>query len=209
MMHHDTALTAPVPAIQQSATVPASPYPELVQWGRTSGSAQADQKANPLYHIHRKAIYQEAMRVGAQAGLAWEDRVIWARLQGEGHYLDRVWDFSHWIFTVPYSQQQVWVMPPILEQSHEAMHLHNPDFLTVSHRLYRIHAPARLMTSTPRWQSQGEKYPGLAVTAYVRTTGNLGFWHQKRLACRCASRQKQFHGCRVHHASHLYGHFAL
>ena len=150
MMHLETT---PVPAIQQSVTIPASPYPALVQWGRNSGSAQADQKANPLYHIHRKAIYQEAMRVGAQAGLAWEDRVIWARLQGERRYLDRVWDFSHWIFTVPYSQKQVWVMPPILEQAHEAMHLHNPDFLTVSHRLYRIHAPARLMTSIPRWQS--------------------------------------------------------
>ncbi|MBU2768882.1 type IV secretion system DotC family protein [Acidithiobacillus ferrivorans] len=154
MMHHaDTSLTAPVPAIHQMVTIPASPYPELVKWGRGSGSRDRDVKTDPLYHIHRKAIYQKAMQVGAQAGLAWEDRVIWARLQGEGHYLDHVWNFSRWIFTVPYSSKQVWVMPPILEQAHEAIHLHNPDFLTISHRLYRIHAPARLLTSTPRWQS--------------------------------------------------------
>ena len=137
----------------QVVTIPASPYTQMAQWGRGSGSRNQDAKANPLYHIHRKAIYQKAMQVGAQAGLAWDDRVIWARLQGQKPYLDSVWNFRRWIFTVPYSEKQVWVMPPILEQAHEAMHLHNPDFLTISHRLYRIHAPARMLTSTPRWQS--------------------------------------------------------
>lgn len=44
-------------------------------------------------------------------------------------------------------------MPPILEQAHEAIHLHDPDFLTISNKLYRIHAPAELITSQPRWQS--------------------------------------------------------
>ena len=154
MMHlADIAQNASVPAVQQVVTIPASPYPDLARWGRNSGAVDRDKKADPLYHIQRKAIYRKAMQVGAQAGLAWEDRVIWARLRSEGHYLDQVWDFSRWIFTVPYSYKQVWVMPPILEQAHEAIHLHNPDFLTISHRLYRIHAPARLLTSTPRWQS--------------------------------------------------------
>lgn len=132
---------------------PASPFSAMQQWGRESGSRNRDEKANPLYHIHRKAIYQEAMQIGSQAGMAYEDRVIWARLQGEKKYLSKVWNFRHWIFTVPDSSGQVWVIPPILEQAHQAMHLHNPDLLTISNKLYRIEAPARMVTSAPRWQS--------------------------------------------------------
>lgn len=132
---------------------PASPLRQIQDWGRGSGSENRDRKANPLYHIHRKAIYREALQVGAQAGLAYEDRVIWARLLGEKRYLDTVWNFRRWIFTVPDSSGRVWVIPPILEQAHRAMHLHNPDMLTISNTLYRIYAPARMVTSAPRWQS--------------------------------------------------------
>ncbi|MBU2756920.1 type IV secretion system DotC family protein [Acidithiobacillus sp. VAN18-4] len=127
-------------------------YRSIENWGG-GGSRKAVKAGNPLYHIHRKAIYHEALRVGAEAGLASEDRVIWARLKGYHHYLSRIWDFQHWIFAVPDAGGQVWVMPPILEQAHQAMHLHNPNLLTISNKLYRIHAPARLITSVPRWQS--------------------------------------------------------
>lgn len=141
------AATTP-PAI----VVPVSPLTDMQDWGRYGGSKNRDKKANPLYHIHRKAIYREALQMGSQAGMAYEDRVIWARLQGEKVYLDKVWNFRHWIFTVPDSAGQVWVIPPILEQTHQAMHLHNPDLLTISNKLYRIYAPARMVTSAPRWQ---------------------------------------------------------
>lgn len=141
-MLHPQAVTQSVPA----------PFQQMAHWRRSNGGRSGLKKGNPLYHMHRKAIYQQAMQTGAQAGLAWADRVIWHQLQAQKPYLNQVWNFHHWIFTVPDSQHQVWVMPPILEQTQEAIHLHNPDLLTISNKLYRIHAPAKLITSQPRWQ---------------------------------------------------------
>ncbi|OFA17011.1 hypothetical protein A4U49_04315 [Acidithiobacillus ferrivorans] len=132
-------------------TPPAPPtLTTVMHWHRDASASAAIH--NPLGNIQNHAIYREAMKIGAQAGLAAGDARLNARINPYRVQLNRVWDFQKWVFPVPHTHQ-VWIIPPVLEESRQNVNMHGGSMLTIAHRVYRIHAPARLAPVLPRWQA--------------------------------------------------------
>lgn len=96
--------------------------------------------------IRFAAIKQAATSLGARGGLAWEARNIDMAMGEESIFLDQVFDFNQLLLGHN-------VLPPVLTQSNDNLHLANNSTLRIATKTYRIIHNARFVTVAPNWRA--------------------------------------------------------
>ncbi|GAB4393251.1 MAG: type IVB secretion system protein DotC [Gammaproteobacteria bacterium] len=96
--------------------------------------------------IRLKAIRDTAQTIGAQAGLAWRSRQINAVLHQQSKNLDRIFDFNSMLLDNN-------VLPPVLEEGSQDLHIDNESAIRLADRSYQIVKQARFVSAAPNWRS--------------------------------------------------------
>jgi defect in organelle trafficking protein DotC len=95
--------------------------------------------------VRVQMIQEEALRLGAQAGLAARARVINGQLENNSKYLNQVFNFR--LLMLPNN-----VLPPILEGDRYPLTLANDYTIRVADRFYTIIQQAKFVTAPPHWR---------------------------------------------------------
>lgn len=95
--------------------------------------------------VRSQMISDQALSIGAQAGLAWQYRNINAALEENAGMLDRVFNFH--ALVLPHN-----VMPPVLYEGHHTLKQENDSLIRLSDRTYKIKRQAHFVTAPPNWR---------------------------------------------------------
>jgi len=100
----------------------------------------------PINQIRLSALKEMSMSLGAQAGLAARAKEIDANLQAHQATLEQVYNFYPLLLNHD-------VLPPVLEQADDSLHLSGPNTIRLAQKSYRIIQQARFVTTAPTWRS--------------------------------------------------------
>lgn len=95
--------------------------------------------------IRYQAIQDTALSIGAQSGLAWESKNIDGQLQKQTVTLDKIYAFNALILDHN-------VLPPILLEGRNLLHLTDASTIRIADRRYRIAQQAHFVTTAPNWR---------------------------------------------------------
>lgn len=95
--------------------------------------------------MRSEMLKEQALTIGAQAGLAWESKHIDAMLEKHIENLDLVFNFNAMLMEHN-------VLPPILVEGHHTMNLAGDDVIRLTDRTYQIKRQARFVSSVPNWR---------------------------------------------------------
>lgn len=95
--------------------------------------------------IRAISLKQTARGLAAQAGLAWRARQIDDILARNAHTLDHIFDFNNLMLDNN-------VLPPVLVEGRNTLHLNDPDDIRVADETYQIVFPPRFVTAPPTWR---------------------------------------------------------
>ena len=98
-----------------------------------------------ISRIRLGALKETGMAVGAQSGLAWRTKQINKVLSHNERELDDVFNFSAMML-------KHHVLPPILEEAKNTLHLAKADAIRLSDRTYKIQRQARFVSTAPTWR---------------------------------------------------------
>ncbi len=101
---------------------------------------------SPINPIRLQALRETATTLGARGALAWRSLHIDRALQKQAKYLNHVFDFNQLLLNHN-------VLPPVIVESNNSLHLTNADTIRLSSKTYRILKPARFVTTPPNWRS--------------------------------------------------------
>jgi defect in organelle trafficking protein DotC len=97
---------------------------------------------NPMRY---QMLQEEALRLGAQAGLAARARVINGQLENNSKYLNQVFNFQ--LLLLPHN-----VLPPVLVEGRQALTLADDVTIRLADRVYSIIQQAKFVTAPPHWR---------------------------------------------------------
>lgn len=106
--------------------------------------SQAKGKAS-MGRIREMALREMALSVGAQAGLAWQARVIDDQLTEQARRLDSIFDFNALILEHN-------ILPPVLLEGRSTWNQANDHTIRISDRVYKLAKQARFITTPPNWR---------------------------------------------------------
>lgn len=95
--------------------------------------------------IRNQMIQEEALRLGAQGGLAARARVINGQLENNAKYLNQVFNFQ--LLLLPNN-----VLPPVLVEGRQELTLFDYSTIRLADRIYSIVQQARFVTAPPHWR---------------------------------------------------------
>lgn len=116
--------------------------------------------------LHAQALQNIAMSVGAQAGLAWRSERINQTLTKNSSQLDRIYNFN--LILLDHN-----VVPPVLVQGNNSLHLSDAQTLRIDDRTYQIISQARFTTAPPQWRNylwMDYQHPELPLPAFLPKT---------------------------------------
>ena len=96
-------------------------------------------------HFKLKIISQTASEYGAQGGLAWRSKQLNAATNKTHTVLDAIFRFDQ--LMLPHH-----VVPPVLSESRDSMHLNSTDTIRLAAHTYQIMQPARFTTTNITWR---------------------------------------------------------
>lgn len=118
-------------------------YSDLANMNQADAKAQA--KANKeLNPIRAEALKEGALEVGAQGALAKRSEEIDAMLAKNSRYLDQVFNFN--AIMLPNN-----VLPPVLLEGDNAVHVADETTIRIADKMYRIEAQAKFVSVPPTW----------------------------------------------------------
>lgn len=98
-----------------------------------------------LTNIRAKALKDTATTYGAQYGLALQGEIINRSLGHHQKSLDQIYNFNRML--LPHN-----VLPPVLMEGRNSLHIASRDTLRLADRLYTIVKPATFVTAAPTWR---------------------------------------------------------
>lgn len=116
--------------------------------------------------LHAQALQDIAMSIGAQAGLAWRSEHINQILTKNSSRLDRIFNFN--LILLNHN-----VIPPVLTQGNNSLHLSDGQTLRIDDRTYQIISQARFTTAPPQWRNylwMDYQHPELPLPAFLPKT---------------------------------------
>jgi defect in organelle trafficking protein DotC len=123
--------------------------------------------------LHTEALQNIAMSVGAQAGLAWRSERINQTLTKNSSQLDRIFNFN--LILLDHN-----VIPPVLVQGNNSLHLSDAQTLRIDDRTYQIITQARFTTTPPQWRNylwMDYHHPELPLPAFLpKTPEEIAIW---------------------------------
>ncbi len=96
--------------------------------------------------LRMQAIRETALSIGAQAGLAERSKAINDSLEAQASRLDRIFNFNALMLEHN-------VLPPVLTEADQNLHLASNEAIRFSDKAYRIQAQARFVTTAPSWRN--------------------------------------------------------
>ena len=123
-------------------TVDTTNLNELENVSQDSVKRNITSEVNQMRH---KLTSDNAMSIGAQAGLAWASDKINQQLNKDRAYLDSIFNFNGMMLSHG-------VLPPVLEEGDNTLNLDDPNTIRVADKTYRIIAQARFATTAPNWR---------------------------------------------------------
>jgi len=128
-----------------SSTAPAKKAPLSANVGYVSMKdyESAEAKVNPM---RLQALKETATTLGARGALAWRAYEINQSLKNQADYLDQVFDFNQLLVNQN-------VLPPVLVQSDDSVHLQDGNAIRLASKTYKIVQPAQFVTASPTWRS--------------------------------------------------------
>ena len=125
--------------------------------------------------IRIKAIEETATTLGAQGALAWRSIHINENLEKENTYLNKVFNFNQLLMKHN-------VLPPVITEASDTVHLDKNDAIRLSNKVYRIVQPARFVTTTPTWRDYlylGYSKPSMPDrTLLPKNQAEVAIWNQ-------------------------------
>jgi len=97
------------------------------------------------HYFRAKGLRETALSLGAQAGLAWESRKINCMLNANNKSLDKAFNFRAII--LPHN-----VLPPVLTEGDDAMHIQDCQTIRIADRMYKIEKQACFVAAVPTWR---------------------------------------------------------
>jgi defect in organelle trafficking protein DotC len=128
--------------------------------------AQATTDKKQMTALRSQALQDIAMSVGAQAGLAWRSEHINQVLAKNSSQLDRIYNFN--LILLDHN-----VIPPVLVQGNNSLHLSDGQTLRINDRTYQIISQARFTTAPPQWRNyiwMDYQHPELPLPAFLPKT---------------------------------------
>jgi len=126
-------------------------------------------------NIRVRAVKETALSLGARAGLAWRSQQINQVLLHESAYLNRVFNFNALLLDHD-------VLPPVLDEANNSVHLASADTLRLADKVYKIVSPPRFVTATPNWRNylwmDYKKPTEPNTTLLPRTREERDMWNQ-------------------------------
>jgi defect in organelle trafficking protein DotC len=113
--------------------------------GRPADIPALNKKETKMSGLRFESLKEAAMSVGSQAGLAWRSERINRNLKREEKILFEVFNFQAMVLNHN-------VLPPVLEEGKNALHLDNNETIRLADHIYRIIAPPRFITAPPTWR---------------------------------------------------------
>jgi defect-in-organelle-trafficking protein DotC len=95
--------------------------------------------------IRAQALQEEALSLGAQAGLAARAKVMNCQLEKNAKYLSQVFNFQ--LLLLPCS-----ILPPVLVEGRQTLNLADNTTIRIADRVYSIIQQARFVTAPPHWR---------------------------------------------------------
>lgn len=95
--------------------------------------------------VRYQALQEEALSLGAQAGLAARAKVIDCQLEKNAKYLNQVFNFH--LLLLPCS-----ILPPVLVEGRYTLNLADNVTIRIADRMYSIVQQARFVTAPPHWR---------------------------------------------------------
>lgn len=109
------------------------------------GQRRVRQRGFTVPAIRRMAIQDQAMSLGAQAGLAKRAKQIDDMLTKYARQLDRTFNFDALLLAHN-------VLPPVLSEGQHGLRLSGDYALRIADRTYKIEKQARFVTVAPNWR---------------------------------------------------------
>jgi defect-in-organelle-trafficking protein DotC len=123
--------------------------------------------------LRAQALQDIAMSIGAQAGLAWRSEHINQVLTKNSSRLDRIYNFN--LILLDHN-----VIPPVLIQGDNSLHLSDAQTLRINDRTYQIISQARFTTAPPQWRNylwMDYQHPELPLPAFLpKTSAERTVW---------------------------------
>jgi len=131
------------------------------------------ENAQGISGIRAQAIRDTAHSFSAQYGLALRSESINNMLQKQAQVLDKIFNFNAMLLAHN-------LLPPVLIQSQNSLHLAGPNIIRLSDRIYQVHAGAHFVTTPPSWRNYlllGYKIPETPhFTLLPRTAEERQIW---------------------------------
>lgn len=105
-------------------------------------------KTNPceaLGGVRYQMVQEEALSLGAQAGLAARAKVINCQLEKNAAYLDQAFNFQ--LLLLPQN-----ILPPVLVEGRHILNLADNRTIRIADRTYLIIQQAKFITAPPHWR---------------------------------------------------------
>jgi defect-in-organelle-trafficking protein DotC len=112
------------------------PHPEICAFKEPSTKINAARYA---------VLRDTAVTTGAQAGLAWRSQAINEMLEKDSRNLDKSFNFISLMLRCN-------VLPPVLVEGRDTLHIDGTDAIRLSDRVYKIETPPRFVTAPPHWR---------------------------------------------------------
>jgi len=106
---------------------------------------QMSSSAPTVGKIRIQALKDTALTMGAQSGLAYRSKQIDKALDKNRKELSQIFNFNGLMLAHD-------VLPPVLVQSSQSLHLSSPDVIRVSDHTYKIIQQAKFVTTPPTWR---------------------------------------------------------
>lgn len=130
--------------------------------------------------MRAQVLTEAAMPLGSHKGLAERSAVLVAELEARASRLDSLYRFNALVM-------KNGMLPPVISEARDALQATN-DQIRVADRMYKIVAPARLITLAPTWRDylfvglrlkQSQEIP--AGSILPKTPAERAFWKEQVL----------------------------
>lgn len=95
--------------------------------------------------LRQTALRDTAMSIGARSGLAWQAKRVDNYLEENRIALDQIYNFD--ILLMHHN-----VLPPILSEGHNTVHIADKRTIRIADRMYKIEQQARFVSAPPHWR---------------------------------------------------------
>jgi len=113
--------------------------------GMTAPTTKNAEAGSLINTLRTKALEEEALSLGAQAGLASASQEIDGNLEKNRQQLETLFNFNGMILTHS-------VLPPVLVEGDDSVNLADPDTIRIADKNYKILKQARFVTAPPNWR---------------------------------------------------------